>query len=265
VASTGGNLTLAATNSVTQLAGLTVNGANTITVTASGGPITMAAGATSSSGTGSITYTAGTDVTLGSLTTGGSVNVLANGGSVLSATGSGTNVTAGSNSTLQAFNGVVGTQAAPVTVDVNLGTLSIRATSAIAGISAFLTGTVLPTNTLTVLSVPPGAICFNGCPVVSNGASRFFSQATGVFAYLNRDAIVPAYYLDPSGAAQISQITAEYVPPTVLAETSVSVDGSTQSVAREIPPCYPASACKPGATILTAPADEQDPELPAAR
>lgn len=175
-------------------------------------------------------------------------------------------MTAGGNSTLQAFNGVVGTPAAPVTVNVNPGTLSIRATSAIAGIAAFLTGTVLPGNTLTVLNVPPGAVCFNGCPSVpATGIGPLVGAAGGVFGYLNRDAIVPAYYLDPSGAAQISQITAEYVAPAVLAETPVTVDGSAQSVAREIPPCYPASACKPGATILTAPADEQDPELPAAQ
>lgn len=58
-------------------------------------------------------------MTLGSLGTGGGVNVIANGGSVLSGGGSGTNVTAGAASTLQAFNGVVGTQVAPVTVNVN--------------------------------------------------------------------------------------------------------------------------------------------------
>lgn len=266
IASTGGNLGLTATNSVTQLANLTVNGANAVTVTASGGPITMAAGATSSSGTGSITYTAGTDVTLGSLTTGGSVNAIANGGSVLNAIGSGTNIMAGANSTLQAFNGVVGTQAAPVTVNVNPGILSIRATAAIGGLSAFLTGMVLPGNVLTLLNTPPGAVCFNGCPVAPpTGIAQFFGLASGVFGYLNRDAIVPVYYIDPSGASSILQVTAEYLPATVVVETPVSVDGSTQSVAREIPPCYPASACKPGATILTAPADEQDPELPAAK
>lgn len=265
VASAGGGLNLGGTNSVTQLANLTVSGANAVTVTTAGGPITMAAGAASSSGSGAITYTAGTDVTLGSLTTGGGINVIANGGSVLSAAGSGTNVTAGANSTLQAFNGVVGTQAAPITVNVNPGTLSIHATTAVAGISAFLTGTVLPSNVLSFLNVPPGTTCFNGCPLPPTGIGQLFGLASGVFGYLNRDIIVPPYYADPSGVTQMSQVTAQYVPTTVVAETPVTVDGNAQSVAREIPPCFPASACKPGATILTVPADEQDPELPAAK
>jgi len=158
VASTGGSLNLTGANTVTQLANLTANGANNVTVTTMTGPITMAAAATTTRGAGAISYTAGTDVTLGSLSTGGGVNVFANGGSVLSAAGSGTNVSAGAASTLQAFNGVVGTQAAPMTVNVNPGTLSIRATTAVAGISAFLTGTVLPSNTLTLLNVPPGLV-----------------------------------------------------------------------------------------------------------
>ena len=161
VASTDGTLNLTGANTVTQLANLTANGANNVTVTTTTGSITMAPAATTTSGTGAISYTAGTDVTLGSLTTAGAVNVIANGGSVLSATGSGTNVTAGANSTLQAFNGVVGTQAAPVTVNVNPGTLSVRAT------------------------------------------------------------------------------------------------------ARAIPPCFPESACRPGASVLTAPADGEDLELSA--
>jgi hypothetical protein len=165
VASTGGSLDLTGANTVTQLANLTVNGARSVTVTATTGSITMVPPAMTTSGIGgAISYTAGTDVTLGSLSAGGGVNVTA-GGSVLSAGGPGTNVTAGANSALQAFNGVVGTQAAPMTVNVNSGTLSIRATTAVAGISAFLTGTVLPGNTLTLLNVPPGLVCFNGCPV----------------------------------------------------------------------------------------------------
>ncbi len=249
VASTGGALNLNATNSVTQSANLSTAGANTVTVTA-GGPLTMAAAATTTSGTGAINYTAGTNVTLGSLSTGGGVSVSANGGSVLSAAGSGTNVTAGANSSLQAFNGVVGTQANPMTVNVNPGTLSIRATTAVAGISAFLTGTVLPSNALTLLNVPPGLVCFNGCPVPSssNPLGGFF----GLIPSINKESIVPSYSPESSAPPLIS-IVSTYVPGTVVAEAETDVTSDDQSVAREIPPCFPASACKPGATLLTMP------------
>ncbi len=261
VVSTGGSLNLGAANSVTQSADLTANGTNNVTVTTIGGPVTMAAGATTTSSTGTITYTAGTNVTLGSLSTGGGVNVRANGGSVFSAAGSGTNLTAGANSTLQAFNGVVGTQATPVTVNVNPGTLSIRATTAVAGISAFITGTVLPSNVLTLLNVPPGLVCFNGCPIiVSNNLFANF----GFIPSFNRDSAIPWYLHEPSDPPLVS-VLSTYVPGTVVAEAVTDVKSTDQSVAREIPPCYPESSCKPGASVLTAPADEKDPELPAAK
>src|SRR4029077_3340464 len=144
-----GNVNLTAWGSINQSGAVTANGA--VMVTATSGSITMAPTATTTSVTGAIGYTAGTNVTLGSLAAGGAVNVIANGGSIFSAAGSGTNVTAGANSALHAFNGVVGTQGAPITVNVNPGTLSIRATTAVSGISAFLTGTVFPGNTLTLL------------------------------------------------------------------------------------------------------------------
>ncbi|HJT19432.1 MAG TPA: hypothetical protein VJ746_03115, partial [Nitrospira sp.] len=256
VASSGGSINVAATNQLTQLGNLTVNGANTVAVSAAGGPITMAAGATTSSGTGAINYTAGTDVTLGSLTTGGGVSVIANGGSVFSAVGSGTNITAGANSTLQAFNGVVGTQAAPMTVNVNPGTLSIRATTAMAGISAFLTGTVLPSNSLLLLNVPPGAVCFNGCPVPP---PNLFGGISALIPSFNRESVIPSYSPESSAAPLIS-VVSTYLPETVVAETDVDVESDNQSVAREIPPCFPASACKPGATLLTAPADQSAAE-----
>ena len=54
--SSGGNLTLTGTNSVTQLAHLSVTGAHTITVTAPSGPLTMAPTATSTSDTVSYTH-----------------------------------------------------------------------------------------------------------------------------------------------------------------------------------------------------------------
>ncbi len=256
IASTGGAVNLTATNSVTQLANLSAAGANNVTVTATGGAITMAAGATSGSGT--IAYTSGTDTTLGSLSTGGAVNVIANGGSVLSATGSGTNVTAGANSSLQAFNGVVGTQANPMTVNVNPGTLSIRATAAIGGISAFLTGTVLPSNALTLLNVPPGLVCFNGCPVTpsTNPLGGFF----GVIPSFNKESVIPSY-LPESSAPPLISVVSTYLPGTVVAEAPADVKADDQSVARDIPPCFPVAACKPGATLLTSPADGSDPEI----
>jgi hypothetical protein len=56
-------------------------------------------------------------------------------------------------------------------------------------------------------------------------------------------------------------VVSTYLPETVVAEAVTDVKSDEQSVARDIPPCFPASACKPGATFLTAPADGEDPEL----
>jgi trimeric autotransporter adhesin len=249
VASTGGSLNLAGVNSVTQLTNLTANGANNVTVTTMTGPITIAAAATTTSGAGAISYTAGTDVTLGSLSTGGGVNVFANGGSVLSAAGSGTNVSAGAASTLQAFNGVVGTQAAPMTVNVNPGTLSIRATTAVAGISAFLTGTVLPSNALTLLNVPPGLVCFNGCPVASSPVSGLATGLVGsTFGYLNPETIIPAFYPQPSRSVLISDITSVYMPGTLLQPSPVSLSSGSPAVQSMGPKAKARTSCEQGAT-----------------
>jgi trimeric autotransporter adhesin len=228
VVSTGGNLALTATNQVVQSANLTVYGANTATVTA-GGPIAMAGTATTSSGAGTISYSAGTDVTLGSLITGGSVNVAANSGSVLSAAGSGTNVTAGANSTLEAFNGVVGTQAAPMTVNVNPGTLSIRATTAVAGISAVLTGTVLPGNALTILNAPPGLTCWNGC---STTTVMNLSSFAGTVPLMNMDSVIPLYWSSAQNQS-MSSLVSQYVPTSVLQAKQVDIS-QPDGVAAEI-------------------------------
>jgi hypothetical protein len=247
VVSTGGDMTLTAVNTVAQSANLTANG--DVVVTATTGSITMASTATTTSVTGAIGYTAGTNVTLGSLAAGGAVNVIANGGSIFSADGPGTNVTAGANSRLLAFNGVVGTQAAPMTVIVN-GTLSILATSAVAGISAFLMGTVQG-NTLTLLNVPlglpvpPGLVCFNGCPV---------GGVFGLTPSFSYDSIVPWYLHEPSDPPMIS-VFATYLPKSVVTEAEVDMKSNEKSVSREIPPCFPASACKPAATSLTTPVE----------
>jgi filamentous hemagglutinin family protein len=251
VDSTGGNIGLTGANTVTQLANLSANGANPVAVTATGGPITMAPAATTTSGTGSINYTAGTDVTLGSLSTGGAVNVIANGGSVFSAVGSATNLTAGANSTLQAFNGVVGTQAAPVTVAVNPGTLGIRATTAIGGISAFLTGTVFPSNTLTLLNSPPGLVCFNGCPVPSSPVSNLSALATSTFGYLNPETIIPAYYPQPSQSVLISDIASAYMPGTLVQASPVSLSSGSPAVQSMGPKATAGASCSQGGTGTT--------------
>jgi hypothetical protein len=147
-----------------------------------------------------------------------------------------------------------------MTVNVNPGTLSIRATTAVAGISAFLTGTVLPSNALTLLNVPPGLVCFNGCvlPPSNNPLGGFF----GVIPSFNRDSAVPWYLHEPSDPPMVS-VVSTYLSQTVVAEAETDVKSDEQSVARDIPPCFPASACKPGAIFLTAPADGEDPEVSA--
>jgi hypothetical protein len=165
---------------------------------------------------------------------------------VLSAAGSGTNVTAGADSTLQAFNGVVGTQAAPVTVNINPGTLSIRTTSAVVGISAFLTGTVLSGNALTLLNVPPGLVCFNGCPVTSSPVSGL---ANSTFGYLNPDTIIPAYYPQPSRSVLISNITSVYILGTLLQPSPVSLSSGSPAVQSMGPKAKTGASCKQEETV----------------
>ena len=239
-------------NASTTAGGIFVSEADAVTlgtVSATGGNIAI------SNSTGDMTITSVSAPA-------GTVDLSALGGSILSGGGAGPHLTAGGNSTLQAFNGVVGTQAAPINVAVNPGTLSIRATTAVAGISAFLTGTVLPGNMLTLLNVPPGLVCFNGCPVLpsNNPFGGFF----GLIPSFNRDSVVPWYLHEPSDPPLVS-VVSTYLPETVLAEAETDVKSDGRSVAREIPPCFPKSACRPGASILTAPADGQDPELTTAR
>jgi len=179
------------------------------------------------------------------------VNVIASGGSVFSAVGSATNLTAGANSTLQAYNGVVGTQAAPITVAVNPGTLGIRATTAIGGISAFLTGTVFPSNTLTLLNSPPGLVCFNGCPVPSSPVSNLSALATSTFGYLNPETIIPAFYPQPSRSVLISDITSMYMPGTLLESSRVSLSSGSPAVQSMGPKAKAGASCNQGGTGTT--------------
>jgi hypothetical protein len=224
------------------------------------GTLPAAPGLTSTSGNISVTTTSG-DVTIASVTAStGSVAITA-AGSVLSG-GAGPNVTANANSSLQALNGVVGTQAAPLSVVINGGNLGIRATQAISGISGFLTGSVLPSNAVTLLNVPPGLVCFNGCPVPPS--NNPFGSFFGFIPSFNRGSVVPSYLHEPSDPPLIS-VVSTYLPKTVVAEAKTDVKSDDQSVARAVPPCFPESACKPGASVLTAPADGGDPELPIAK
>jgi hypothetical protein len=170
---------------------------------------------------------------------------MANGGSVLRAAGSGTNVTAGGDSTLQAPAGVVGTQAAPINVLVNGGTLGILAGAQLAGISGFLTGTVVPSNALTLLlPLPPGLVCFNICPVTSLPVSGL---ARSTFGYLNPDTIIPAYYPQPSRSVLISDITSVYMPGTLLQPSPVSLSSGSPAVQSMGPKAKARTSCEQGA------------------
>ncbi len=204
-------------NASTTAGGIFVSEADAVTlgtVSATGGNIAI------SNSTGDMTITSVSAPA-------GTVDLSALGGSILSGGGAGPHLTAGGNSTLQAFNGVVGTQAAPINVAVNPGTLGIRATTAIGGISAFLTGTVLPGNALTLLNVPPGLVCFNICPVTSSPVSGL---ANSTFGYLNPETIIPAFYPQPSRSVLISDITSVYMPGTLLQPSPISLSSGSPAV-----------------------------------
>jgi trimeric autotransporter adhesin len=137
-----------------------------------------------------------------------------------------------------------------MTVNVNPGTLSIRATTAVAGISAFLTGIVLPSNALTLLNVPPGLVCFNGCPVTggTGGLAALPGNTFGTLAYLNPDAIVPTYYPQPSRSVLISDITSVYMPGTLLQPSPVSLSSGSPAVQSMGPKAKARTSCEQGAT-----------------
>ena len=138
-------------NASTTAGGIFISEADAVTlgtVSATGGNITI------NNSTGDMTITSVSAPA-------GTVDLSALGGSILSGGGAGPHLTAGGNSTLQstlqAFNGVVGTQAAPINVLVNGERWGFGRRPAIGGISAFLTGTVLPCNALTLLNSRPGS------------------------------------------------------------------------------------------------------------
>lgn len=102
---------------------------------------------------------AGSGSVLAGLFQGNTVNVNVN-GNLLDGNGAGLNLIANGNSTLLA-GGVIGTLGDPFDVFVN-GNLGVGANGQIAGTSIVINGTVNPSNTLSLLNTPPGAVLFNG-------------------------------------------------------------------------------------------------------
>ncbi len=224
-------------NSTTTAGGIFVTEANAVTL----GNVVAGAGDVT------ITNTTG-DMTINTVTaTAGGVNLTAAGGSILDGNAVANNVTASANSTLNALGGVIGVAADPIEVNVNGATLGVAATNQIANISATLNGTVLPSNTLIILNSPPGLVLFNGVPLNPPPTPVLnLGILTGTAVYLNPEAIVPAYYLKPSRATLITNVTSGYLPGTIVIPSEVPLEGDNRSAARTVPHCTPASGCLPG-------------------
>ncbi len=196
-----------------------------------------------------ITNTAG-DMTINTVTAAtGAVNLTAAGGSILDGNGTANNVTASADSTLNALGGVIGVSADPIDVNITGATLGVAAINQMGGISATLNGTVSPGNSLIVLNSPPGLVLFNGIilnppPTPLNLVN--LGLLTGTAVYLNPDAVVSAYYLKPSRAALLTNVTSTYLPGTIVLPSYVSVTGNQLSVTRTVPPCTLQSGCLTG-------------------
>jgi hypothetical protein len=145
VTSGGGNLTVLGALSVTLSAGVTVGttGAGTVDVEAGTGSITMDGASAIGSGTGSLRLVAAVNVTLGSLSTGGSVGVTAAGGSILDGESANPNITAAA-ARLVAGNGV-GALTNPL--ETTLGTMTALAG---AGGVSLLNSVALTVDTVSV-------------------------------------------------------------------------------------------------------------------
>ncbi len=103
------------------------------------------------------------DMTINTLTAStGGIDLTATAGSILDGNGAANNLTAAADSALRAMGGVVGLSTDPVEVNINPGILGVAATGQIAGVSVDIDGTVLPSNTLTILNSPSGQVIFNG-------------------------------------------------------------------------------------------------------
>ena len=103
------------------------------------------------------------DITINTLTAAaGGIDLTANGGSILDGNGAANNLIAATDSALRALGGVVGLAPDALEVEINGGTLGVAAASQVAGVSANINGTVLPSDTLAILNSPPGQVIFNG-------------------------------------------------------------------------------------------------------
>jgi hypothetical protein len=107
---------------------------------------------------------------------------------------------------------------------------------------------VLPSNALTLLNVPPGLVCFNGCPIATSPVSGFATWLVrSTFGYLNPDTIIPTYYPQPSRSVLISDITSVYMPGTLLQPSPVSLSSGSPAVQSMGPKAKAGASCKRGA------------------
>jgi len=95
-----------------------------------------------------------------------------------------------------------------------------------------------------MLNVPPGLVCFNACRFSTIPS---FNVASAIPWYM-RHASNPLWY----------SILSTYLPEDVVEGTPMDVFFDEDRVAREIPPCTPAGACAPEATVLTPPSGTED-------
>jgi len=128
--------------------------------------------------TGNIALTSTSSLTINTLTsTAGGIDLTSTAGSILDGYGATNNLTSAADSTLRALGGVVGLLADPIEVNINPGALGVAATGQIAGVSVHINGTVLPSDTLTLLNLPPGLVIFNGL-IVGGGNVEDLLRAT---------------------------------------------------------------------------------------
>ncbi|MBI4970524.1 MAG: hypothetical protein HZC17_01605 [Candidatus Omnitrophica bacterium] len=118
------------------------------------------------SGGGSVDVTSGGNMTVNVVNAGtGAITLTTTGaGSILDGNGAANNLTAGTNSTLNA-GGTIGTALKALDVVITGATLTVGAGGIDTGVSINIDGTVTPSNTLNVPVFPPGQVLFNGNPI----------------------------------------------------------------------------------------------------
>jgi hypothetical protein len=171
---TGGTLTLNGTNVgntnelFTQVSAL--DGSLTGSVLLSNDQA-LTVGTLTSGGTVNLTTTAG-NLLLDGITTPGSIDLSAAGNILDLTNGIGTDLTAGGNSVLQA-GGVIGLLSDPLTVDITNGSLGVLSRGINGKVSVDINGTVTPSNTLDILNSPLGEVIFNGNVLYSPYAAGY--------------------------------------------------------------------------------------------